>query len=87
MKCAEVEAILGPPGDYRTRPTRPISPSLRSPYWPGSLFWGADDGTLEVWLDADGGVLSVEVIPMEPVPIGPIDLLLWRWDRWRASYR
>jgi hypothetical protein len=87
MRRAEVEAVLGPPGNYQTRPTRAISPSIRSPYWPGSLSWASDEGWLEVWLDGDGGVLSVNVILLEPVPVGLLDLLRWRWDRWRVSGR
>jgi hypothetical protein len=90
MSQEEVEAILGPAGDCRTGPTRPVrgrgTERLGKILGPGALVWKGDHA--EIWVVAPGGELeSVDFNPMEPAPVGLLDLLRWRWERWRESRR
>jgi hypothetical protein len=88
MTRAEVEAILGPPGDYTTGPvnydTRPpvyfLSPD-------GSVaFWNSDMAYAHVLFDASGKVEEIFFHPGRPQDQGPLANLLWRakrqWERW-----
>jgi hypothetical protein len=95
MTLANVEALLGPPGDYRTGPTQP-SPRILSgrswgPWWTyegvSQQHWEGDGARITVWLDPDGRVLESLAFPMEPEPVGLLALLRWRWDHWRKSRR
>jgi hypothetical protein len=92
MRREDVEAILGPPGDYRTGPTyNPESFSIASfgSWGPRGtmLAWEGDKGGIEVWVDPGGVVFESSFTPMAPEPVGLFDLLRWRWDRWRESRR
>ena len=44
MSRSEVEAILGPPGDYRSGPTVPALSTLQKPAYLRIVLWGEDDG-------------------------------------------
>jgi hypothetical protein len=90
MTREEVEAILGPAGDYRTGPTGAIggqseflrdTESLAPPLW-----WVSDDAQAMVWF-VDGKVWLTLVNSMEPGPVGLFELLRWRWNRWRDAKR
>src|SRR6516165_6941322 len=63
MSRAEVEGILGSPGDYTTGPLNdpdgieiPLS-LLPPPSGVESAWWAADYGTVGVWFDEGGRVL------------------------------
>ncbi len=91
MTPAEVEAILGPPGDYRTGPTRLGGRHIRWIFsaftsWSG-LEWKGDEGEIRVWVDRAGEVASGDFDSMQPTQVGLFDLLRWRWNRWRESRR
>jgi hypothetical protein len=88
MQMKEVEAILGPPGDYRTGPTLPIY--LRNSldlFGRVGLIWKGGEGEIRLWVDSRGIVSPSEFLPTSPEPVGLLDLLRWRWDRWRESRR
>jgi hypothetical protein len=90
MRREEVEAILGPPGDYRTGP-----PRLRSTPSPGrhpgqaqtELCWHGDGAEIRLWLQADGAVSVGQLVPLELKRVGRFDLVLWRWHHWSDSWR
>jgi hypothetical protein len=99
MSREEVEAILGPPGDYCTAPAQ-IVPSPGSPepwqvwqrHWDwrsiptrSSLIWVGDRESITVWFESGKGVFWTDVDLVESEPIGLFDLLRWRWDHWRES--
>jgi hypothetical protein len=87
MTRADVEAILGPPGDYRNGPTRyeKVGP-------PEGLrlfrreFWWYDDGTFDVGFDGTGRIRWSVLFPARRVNAGALDNLRWRakrqWRRW-----
>jgi hypothetical protein len=86
MTRAEVEAILGPPGDYRTGPTIALNGSVIAPY--GSRHqgdWVGNEGFIGVVFDS--GVVEhkyfYRTVKREQSPLGN---LLWRaerqWHRW-----
>jgi len=94
MNHAEVEEILGPPGDYTTRPVQlrngkkdPFSDTPVTAYrWGGDGWWATDDGGLFVSFDsADRVVMKVHFSYVE-VQQGALERLLWRakrqWHRW-----
>jgi hypothetical protein len=93
MKLADVEAIIRPPGDYRTIPTEPVYATIGTAYVGG----GQDYEALQ-WIGNEA-VLVVNVFlhsrevrdsgyePIKPDPVGLFDLLRWRWNRWRESRR
>jgi hypothetical protein len=101
MSLAEVEAILGPPGDYTTGPARMPSgmvidfPELeaflaRSPTGPFAIdakSWIDDHGTIELVFGNDGRVRTMEFGPHTREPLGPVDAFLWRAKRqWRRWF-
>jgi hypothetical protein len=93
MSRAEVEAIFGgPPGDYRTRPVTIPSTSTWEVTTPGTstwnvsvplsgeVSWSGDEGDAVIQFDASG-VRSLRFKEAVPVPIGPLNLALWRLNR------
>lgn len=89
MSRAEVEAILGPPGDYRSGPTRPEYEQIFF-YWGGitgwvDYSWECDTGTIAARF-YDDRLSGIEFKPMQKVPQSALDALLWRakrqWHRW-----
>jgi hypothetical protein len=97
MSRAEVESLLGAPGDYRTGPVgyqtaeykeavgRPASISLRGTK---PALWLGDRGLVEVAFGQDGRALDSESGFYRGVKLAqdPLDNLLWRaerqWRRW-----
>jgi hypothetical protein len=99
MSRAEVEAILGPPGDYRTGPVVYFTPTDRDvmdepsvPFEdPDSALWLGDRAGGRVGFDEAGCVTiwdaSLECRSGERVSQGPVDNLLWRAERlWRKWF-
>jgi hypothetical protein len=92
MTRADVEAILGPPGDYTTGPlTDPNGIELLLSLLPPasgveSPWWAADYGTVGVWFDEGGRVVMKNYEPYSKAPQGVGANLLWRakrqWHRW-----
>jgi hypothetical protein len=89
MTRAQVDAILGvPPGDYRTHPG--LSVSVASGGWSmvsGSIeSWTGNEGELAVCFHG-GVVVMSDFTPVEPVKIGPIELVRWRLERLKEHLR
>jgi hypothetical protein len=92
MTRAEVEAILGPPGDYRTRATacRGVPDRVRdfdeTDATTDDKQWDGDGGSIHVDYGRAGTVVYVTYREMEEADQGPLDVLLWRakrlWRRW-----
>jgi hypothetical protein len=84
MKLADIEAILGPPGDYRTGPVdkdlQIDTVHLSSGPW--SHAWFGDKAIILTWIDEDGTVYMPRFEPVEMEPVGLLALLRWRCDRW-----
>jgi hypothetical protein len=82
MSRAEVEAILGPPGDSTSEPPSQLYPSLKSL----GLDWDADTAWVSIGFDDSGGVVRKRFYSMSRREQGPLDNLLWRakrqWRRW-----
>jgi hypothetical protein len=83
MTRREVEAILGPPGDYRSGPTVFLYRSASRPGMAVPLEWRGDIGEIWVWVAADGGVRDTSVHPGFRSQSGTMDWLTWRWRRLR----
>ncbi len=87
MSRAEVECLLGPPGDYRSGPTYYDmgGPPERFRDWGHDLWW-YDYGTLDVQFDGSGKVQWRFIWPASKVKQRPLDNLRWRierqWRRW-----
>jgi hypothetical protein len=94
MSRAEVETILGPPGDYRTGPGQGVlawDPILdgttRLNECTNRSNWAGDTGWVSVEFDnGDGTVRASEFIESKRIAQGPLENLLWRakrqWHRW-----
>jgi hypothetical protein len=92
MTQAQVHAILGPPGDYRTQPPPPDWFRLGFGVGLVSLSeeWEGDDGTICVDYDpfptGDETVKLTTFAEADPYHPGLVDLVCWRltrlWDRW-----
>jgi hypothetical protein len=95
MTMAEVEAVLGPPGDFATGPTHPVfgeylrisasTPDER-PVFEARREWDGDQGAIYVDFDASDKVRRASFSPMRKDDIGLFDNLLWQakrqWRRW-----
>jgi hypothetical protein len=96
MTRAEVEAILGPPGDYATAPLEDPDPGgiFMSHWRPYHLplidrfdgeheiaQWRGDAGIVCVAFSNSGQVVSAGMWPVKRVEQTPIDNLLWRLKR------
>ncbi len=96
MTPADVEAILGPPGDYTTGPNEPdhdrsvkawLQPT-RDPADPVNFaeWWHVDSATVLVMIDAEG-LMFKTYIPCKPSG-NLLKRLLWRFERpWRRWFR
>ncbi len=95
MSRAEVEAILGPSGDYTTGPVKPrdgarldmSDTSSTLEVRPGSAaMWVSDAAYIIVFFDDSGRVKLSGFDPCTSEPQGPLDNLLWRikrqWHKW-----
>jgi hypothetical protein len=90
MTRAEVEAILGPPGDYRTHPTDSFPPRGPSPVGSGVSFtclqWQSDTIDVQICVAPNGDFLWLKAISAQPAKLGLLDHLRWhiehQWHRW-----
>jgi hypothetical protein len=96
MNRAEVEGILGPPGDYRSGPVEYHDLQLLAGSRAGSSFGSDFPAETEKWL---GETLAISVSynvygkvvhagladPLEPKP-GLLDVLCWRVRRWSSRW-
>jgi hypothetical protein len=94
MSRAEVEAILGPPGDYRTGPVQGVlvwDLILDGTIWhdqcTNGSAWVGDTGWVRVeFNNGDGTVWASEFFESKRIAQHPLDNLLWRakrqWHRW-----
>jgi hypothetical protein len=94
MSRAQVEAILGPPGDYRTGPagprisipTRFIGVGLRRTDLLPPVYWTSDTVQIKVVFDSNGTTAELDNTLMRPQHLGPLDNLWWhaerQWRRW-----
>jgi hypothetical protein len=91
MGRAEVEAILGPPGDYTTGPTQttflesaskhPVSWTRGSVFTPVIEFWETDDAAIEVGYGPSGELLFTIRRGQKRLQQSPLDNLIWRVNR------
>ena len=91
MTLAEVEAILGPPGDYRNGPTDfDLPDDLEEVVAKPWAVWKGDHGAIRVYRNGDGddpdSVSGAKFTDFKPVDRGPFADLIWRakrlWHRW-----
>jgi hypothetical protein len=90
MTRTEVEAILGPPGDYRTHPTDSFPPRGPNPVSSGvsftSLQWQSDTIDVQICVAPNGDMQWMKAMSAQPTNLGPLDRLRWRakrqWHRW-----
>jgi hypothetical protein len=90
MSRAEVEAILGPPGDYSTVDSEGLGVSDVGFDHSGSqdvtVAWVSDGADVWVFLNPMGKVVGKQYIPLRAVDRGPLGNLLWRakrlWRKW-----
>jgi hypothetical protein len=92
MSQSEVEAILGPPGDYRngevSNTEHWVGRNVKSV--PGRLegpdVWQCDEAELIVYRDPSGGVHTIYFGYFQPVNRDPLHLLGWHlqrmWHHW-----
>jgi hypothetical protein len=101
MSRAEVEAILGPPGDYSSGPTKWVNPRTheilvtepwpRMPSHPGPVVsrrdsWHEDEGLISVGYFCGDAVVK-DFVPAEREPQPPLDNFRWRAKRqWRRWF-
>jgi hypothetical protein len=77
MSRAEVEAVLGFPGDYTSAPLNHCYPSLKS----FGSDWDADTAWVSIGFDDSGGVVRKRLVTMERMKQGPLANFLWRVRR------
>jgi hypothetical protein len=91
MTQAEVESILGTPGDYTTGPTSGPGGRIRMFVWPPEgasklVAWQADDVCITVAFDASGRHLGCMREINNRIEQSSFANLLWRlkrqWHRW-----
>jgi hypothetical protein len=98
MSRADVEALMGPPGDHRTRPV-PFDAGLvprmeyldyREASGDPALRWAGDEIYATVYFDSAGRVLERVVAPVPPIrreDRSPWGDRLWRLKRhWRRVF-
>jgi hypothetical protein len=85
MKRQEVEAILGPAGDYRTGPVRyeKLAVWLTRLGPTATLKWQGNETEIGIWLDASGTVVWATCQPAYREEVGTADWLKWAWKSWR----
>jgi hypothetical protein len=89
MSRADVEGVLGPPGDYRTQPVSAdlftIPDKLSRPR--DHIYWQSDEVEICVEFDlVDDVVVDGRIRPMDRTGVGIANTLRWRWDRWWARH-
>jgi hypothetical protein len=87
MTRKEVEGILGRQGDYRTGPTHRCS--AESHFFLGEVDepqWRADGAEIQIWWGPpDEVVTGSNFTTAQPLPVGMLGWLKWRWERWRNN--
>jgi hypothetical protein len=84
MSRAEVEAILGPPGDYRSGETHDF---VTRGWLPGDLIWETDHVIIIVHFHESGRVRfqSIQLVSVRDSS-DPLDKLFWlakrQWRKW-----
>jgi hypothetical protein len=100
MTPAEVEAILGPPGDYRNGPTEPEMLNLFPPSgidWDWGDRWQGDRGEIVVYRKGDSDpciigsgpdrVEGAQFVEVQRVEQNPLANLVWLAKRqWRRWF-
>jgi hypothetical protein len=93
MARAEVEDILGPPGDYRTGPMSGDGGDWSADnlllLWNGSNFstWCSDAGVMTVIYDDSAKVLDKVLMTDRRQEQSPLENFLWRTKRqWRRRF-
>jgi len=95
ISLAEVEAILGPPGDHSTVPEDYGSVTKYTAYTKGAQTvveesWGSgesaeewefDRARIRVLFDTSGKVAGARITPIRRIEFGPFDSLRWRVKR------
>jgi hypothetical protein len=84
MSRAEVEAVFGPPGDYRTRPAAKRTQLAfecwsSPPGWNETSVWIADTAEIKVYYAGDLGVENATGFALEP------ETNFFVIARWRAN--
>jgi hypothetical protein len=87
MSRAEVEAILGPPGDYTTGPrVQIIMESGGLEMHRPDRTWNGDEGVFSVWFDGERKVEFTRFHEWTRIDQSPLESLLWRvkrqWRKW-----
>ena len=92
MSQEEVEAIIGPPGDYRTGPARSdVSPKgvdwgLFNPFLKSRAQWNGDTAEITVQFHRRKGAVFACCDGVSRAEQSALDNLLWRakrqWHRW-----
>jgi hypothetical protein len=91
MSQEQVEAILGPPGDYTTRPTiSGVTFHGRATEPESPLYWAGDDLTVAViFTSQDKTVTAICGWRVQGTDQTALDNLLWRierrWQEWFAD--
>jgi hypothetical protein len=81
MPLAQAQAILGgPPGDYSTEPTEPVSERqsverLRRDFGAPGLCWDGNEGSVWLLLDSRGRVEVCEFVPRKQTNAGLLERL------------
>jgi hypothetical protein len=86
MTQSDVEAFLGPPGDYTTGPTTLAFIVHIGQQPPRTLWWESDSVVVRIDFSATGTVTSVGDLPVNREPQSALGNLVWRakrqWHRW-----
>jgi hypothetical protein len=86
MSRAEVEGIIGPPGDYTTHPTYGYVGSGPWEPQPGEESWLADEAVIKVQFDGTSKVVRALFSGNIAKPANGTEAILWRakrqWRRW-----
>jgi hypothetical protein len=92
MSRADVETILGPPGDYRSGAVKWKASSIEVVFQidsPAHDRWMGDHGSIDIWFpeyEGYSGARHMTFDDVEPIAQTPLDNLLWRlkrqWHRW-----
>ncbi len=80
MTRAEVHAILGRPGDYRTCPVTPLFKLANSGEFIQET-WSGDEGDICIWFDWRGTQVDRMFVASQPDDTGPAALAIWRLKR------
>jgi len=101
LSRAQVQSILGPPGDYRSGPTdewwnpdfdpstgKPLlDPITGRPFFPADRCWWVDAGLICVDFDDSGFVSEYYYCDLKMAQQNPLENFLWRVKRqWRRWF-